>query len=144
MSGLTLEQFADRLGEIMQVIMRASLKDQTNFFAKMNLTMSQFMMLSLLCKRGQTKMSDFAGVLNVTTAALTGMADKLVKEGYVARLSDPQDRRVVMISATAKGKKIVERMDEHRKGQIINMFGRVSENDRQEYLRILERIKSNL
>lgn len=144
MSNLTLEQFADRLGEIMQELMRASVKDQANIFAKMNLSMSQFMMLSLLCKRGTSRMSDLAGVLNVTTAALTGIADKLVREGYVVRSSDPKDRRVVMISCTVKGKKIVRELEDHRKGHIIRMFGAISEKEREDYLNILEHIRSHL
>lgn len=144
MESMTIDRFADRLGEIMEELMQASLKDRANFFHKMKMSMSQFMMLGLLCRRGQTRMSDLARVLNVTTAAVTGIADRLVRDGYVKRSSDPKDRRVVIIGCTAKGQRVVNEMERHRKEHVIKMFGKVSEKERNDYISILEHIRSHL
>ncbi len=49
-------------------------------------------------------MSETAATLGITTGTLTVAIDRLVRKGYVARRRDSEDRRVVRISLTKKGK----------------------------------------
>ena len=49
-------------------------------------------------------MSELANRLNVTQGAVTQMATRLEKKGYVIRTKDTQDKRVTTISLTEKGK----------------------------------------
>ena len=53
---------------------------------------------------GNPTMSELANRLNVTQGAVTQMATRLEKKGYVIRTKDTQDKRVTMISLTEKGK----------------------------------------
>lgn len=50
-------------------------------------------------------MTSVAKALAVTTGTLTISVNSLVKKGYVDRVRSEEDRRVVLISLTAKGKK---------------------------------------
>ncbi len=49
-------------------------------------------------------MSETAARLAITTGTLTVAVDKLVRKGYVERLRDEADRRVVRVRLTRKGK----------------------------------------
>ena len=49
-------------------------------------------------------MSETAARLEITTGTLTVAVDKLVKKGYVERLRDEADRRIVRVCLTRKGK----------------------------------------
>lgn len=53
-------------------------------------------------------MSEVANKLNVTQGAVTQMATRLEKKGYVIRHKDNQDKRVTTISLTEKGKILCE------------------------------------
>lgn len=53
-------------------------------------------------------MSSVAKSLSVTTGTLTISVNSLVKKGYVERVRSEEDRRVVLISLTPKGKKAYE------------------------------------
>ncbi len=53
---------------------------------------------------GSPTMSEVANRLNVTQGAVTQMATRLEKKGYVMRQKDSQDKRVTTISLTEKGK----------------------------------------
>ena len=53
---------------------------------------------------GSPTMSELANRLNVTQGAVTQMATRLEKKGYVMRQKDSQDKRVTIISLTEKGK----------------------------------------
>lgn len=53
---------------------------------------------------GNRTMSETAATLGITTGTLTVAIDRLVRKGYVDRHRDPDDRRVVRIELTKKGK----------------------------------------
>ena len=54
---------------------------------------------------GGNKMSDIAAKLNITVGSLTTSMNSLVKKGYAVRERSEQDRRVVFIHLTLKGRK---------------------------------------
>lgn len=57
---------------------------------------------------GAPTMSEVANRMNVTQGAVTQMATRLEKKGYVIRQKDTQDKRVTTISLTEKGKILCE------------------------------------
>jgi DNA-binding MarR family transcriptional regulator len=82
--------------------------------------------------------------MKVTTAAMTGIVDRLVRDGYLARTDDPQDRRIIKVRVTTKGGDLVGRINQQRRLMIIKIFGKIPETDRHDYLRILMQIKEIL
>ncbi len=144
MSELSLSEFADRISELMPVIMREYMKNQGEEFHKLKITMPQFFVLEFLYRSGECKMGDIAKFINVTTAAVTGIIDRLFRDGYVLRSSDSRDRRIVNIKLTAKGSKMVKNMVEHRKQVSVRMFGMISQGERSQYLSILTSIKDKI
>ena len=53
-------------------------------------------------------MSDIAAKLNITVGSLTTSMNSLVKKGYVTRERGKEDRRVVYISLSEKGRHAYE------------------------------------
>jgi DNA-binding MarR family transcriptional regulator len=137
MNRLCLAEFADRINEIVPVIMKEFTKRQTGELYKTKVTLPQFLILVLLQREGETKMTDLAHMVKVTTAAMTGI-------GYAVRAYDPQDRRIIKVKATTKGSQLVKKVNEERRKMIIKIFGKLSESDRTDYLRILTQIKEAL
>jgi len=56
---------------------------------------------------GGVKMVELAVNTKTTTANMTGTVDRLEKFGLVERHRDVYDRRIVLVSATDKGKDLV-------------------------------------
>lgn len=144
MATLSLEQFADKMAEVMPVMMREFFRNQPSRFYKTRVTMPQFVVLDILYRSGETNMTDLAHHIFVTTAAVTGIVDRLVRDGYVRRASDPEDRRIIKVVLTQKGAGVVRDALEKRKRMTMKIFAVVSQRDRNEYLRILERIRGCL
>lgn len=70
---------------------------------------------------GRPTMSEMAERLNVTQGAITQMATRLEKKGYVVREKSSTDRRQTTISLTEKGKTLCAEhiafdSEEHRRG----------------------------
>jgi DNA-binding MarR family transcriptional regulator len=144
MSGLTLTQLADRVGELMPAISREFLRSQTMDFYKVKITLPQCVILGTLDKNEESNMSELAKGMNVTTAAMTGVIDRLVRDGYVTRENDPDDRRVIKVRLTAKGDKVAKMLHEHRRQMTMKLLGVLSEQEREDYLKILTRIKDGI
>lgn len=56
---------------------------------------------------GSTRMVDIALDLGVTGRTLTSMVDALEKQGLLARLPDPADRRAIQLELTESGEAMV-------------------------------------
>ena len=68
-------------------------------FLDINLT--NLRCLGMLLGSGPTAAKDIASSLNLTRGAITSVIDILESRGLAERLSDPDDRRGVLIAATA-------------------------------------------
>lgn len=139
-----LKDFADKMNEIMPVVMREISKLQANELYKGKITLPQFFILEYLGRKSEAKMTDLASFMKVSTAAMTGFVDRLVRDKYVVRSSNLKDRRIVTIQLTKQGSQLVKKINEQRRQMFIKMFGRINEADRQDYLRILMQIRDNL
>ena len=54
--------------------------------------------------------SEFANRANVTRATITGLLDRLEREGLVTRKAHPSDRRMLTVHLTEPGKALIERI----------------------------------
>lgn len=69
-------------------------------------------LLMQLCG-GPQSMSLLARGMQITKQQMTVMADKMIAMDIVRRVNDPNDRRVVLLEATEKGRELL--MESHRK-----------------------------
>ena len=85
-------------------------------------------------------MTSVAKSLSVTTGTLTISVNSLVKKGFVERVRSEEDRRVVLISLTEKGKQIYMK---HKKFHDDLVAGIVDQLDEQEKV-LLKKVLLNL
>lgn len=75
------------------------------------------------------KMGDLSQQLMVSNGNVTGIIDRLVKEGLVARNPVETDRRAFLIKITPKGAALMEEMADAHLAWIDDLFDTVSEPD---------------
>ncbi len=141
---MPLSEFADKLNEIMPVLMREFVRMQPAEVYKGKITLPQISILQHLNSQDPVKMTDIANFMKVTTAAATGIINRLVNSGYVLRVLDEKDRRVIKVKITPKGLLLMKKLALERRKTVIHLFSKVSEQDRRDYLRILTRIKDTI
>jgi DNA-binding MarR family transcriptional regulator len=137
-------EFADRMNEIMPIIMREFARRQADELYKGKITLPQLLILDFLNNQSESNMTDLAHFMRVSTAAMTGIIDRLVKYGYVLRSADSDDRRIIRIKLTPGGQELLKKINQQRRQMIIKIFDKLSEGDRKDYLRILMQIKDIL
>lgn len=85
-------------------------KHIAEFLAQYGVTMTQsFILFSLLENDGST-LSEIGLRAQIDNSSLTTMVDKLEKEGLVERRLSTQDRRVVTLYLTDKGRKLAQKV----------------------------------
>ncbi|WP_234340309.1 MarR family winged helix-turn-helix transcriptional regulator [Gorillibacterium timonense] len=109
-----------------------------------SMNQTQFRVLYMLHKHGPQNVSQLACCLTLTSAAITGATDYLLSGGYVEKTRDEDDRRVVTISLSDKGEKLVKEFLENQREVIEAHFKVLSEEDIQHLKRIFGILNAEL
>ena len=83
------------------------------------------------------KVSDLSMQMQITPGAVTHMLNSLEEGGYIERLADPADRRVVLVKLTDKGKHTVEALKAKFLEKLTGLVGFLGEQDVRELLRLV-------
>ncbi len=106
----SLKADAVRLADFVLFAQRGCILNLSKELNRGNLSYSQFFLLTYLSSEEYLTMSDIAAKMAHSTAAATGLVDRIEKLGYVERAHASEDRRKIMVRITAKGTEFVSHM----------------------------------
>jgi DNA-binding MarR family transcriptional regulator len=131
--------------EINDQILEAIFKMMRNFKGAMSensdhshLTMLQCQALECIKKKVGTHMGDISSHFATTMPTATALVDKLITAKLVQRENDAKDRRIVKISLTKQGDKMLIEMKKQRASKMKELLSYLSKQDKLELLRILK------
>ncbi len=140
----SLESFADRMGEIFPVLMREIFRYENNYLTRGQITPPQLWTLGRLVKAKSCQMHELAQWMNLRFSSATGLVDRMVKQKLVARRRDDEDRRVVWVDITPKGRRIFQQIWKQKREGIIKLYARLSAVERTRYMEILNKLVQSL
>lgn len=79
-------------------------------FAPYGITPTQSFVLFDLIRNDGSSVKDIAARIQLDSPAVTGVIDRLVKEGLVRRQEDPSDRRSLQIYLTSRGRELARQL----------------------------------
>ena len=92
-------------------LIRAS---EAHIFKKHQLTPTQFSVLETLYSKGDLRIQDLIDSILATSGNMTVVIRNMVRDGWITRETDPEDRRAYLVSITDAGrKKIEEALPDH-------------------------------
>jgi DNA-binding MarR family transcriptional regulator len=112
--------------------------------ARNNASLGTWIVLNALSEQGSVSQSLVASHAHVEGATITHHVDRLEVLGLVRRQIDPADRRVRRIETTPEGKRLHKRLLAEMRKFEAKLFDGLSEDDRVELRRLLDRIGANL
>jgi DNA-binding MarR family transcriptional regulator len=107
---------------------------------RLGVTSPQYNIVMVIARTGAAKgvsVSEVATRLNVTGAFVTNEVKKLVKAGLIAKKSNPDDGRGVLLSLTPAGYTQVRALEPHLLMVNNRLFGTLSKSDFQDLARIV-------
>lgn len=94
-----------------------------------NLSRIQIVMLKILYQQGALPQSDLAFLTERDKASLTRLINTMEKKNLVARIPNPDDKRINMVHLTTNGEKLLTEVRPIMKRIIGEMQNGLSEND---------------
>jgi DNA-binding MarR family transcriptional regulator len=106
------------------------------------LTTSQFFLLIALYEENGILISKLAEKVALDKATLTGIIDRLERDGFVERRDDPKDRRAIRVYLTPKAESLREELLEiyHRNNS--RFLSVLSEEEREVFERVVQKLES--
>ncbi|MEJ2871239.1 MarR family transcriptional regulator [Actinomycetospora sp. OC33-EN08] len=110
------------------------------------LTFVQFQILRRLqlAPSGSARMTDLADSIVISRSGLTYQADKLERDGLVARVPSPDDERSVVISVTDAGRALVGTVLPGHEEVVTRMLFEPLSHDADALTRILEPVRDHM
>ncbi|MGV2829169.1 MarR family winged helix-turn-helix transcriptional regulator [Myxosarcina sp. GI1(2024)] len=106
-AAIASRQCADKIMKVIPAIthfLRNEVRQyETQKHEKPQLSLSQLRILCFLDRHPQSSLSDVAEFLDVTRPTTSGAIERLVQQGLVDRVHDPQERRRILLSLTSAG-----------------------------------------
>ncbi len=90
---------------------------------------ARYRALGVLLKSGPQSMSEIGRRLYISKPYMTALSDTLISEGLVDRVQGVEDRRVIQLSITPKGKKHLREFLESFKKDLGSLLGDLSNED---------------
>ncbi len=127
-SGASVRADADRLADFVLFTQRSCILNLTPELNKGNVSFPQFFLLTYLSSEEYLTMSDIAKKMGHSTAAATGLVDRLEKLSYVERGHAAEDRRKIMVRITSKGIELVSKMRTEIANDLANILAGMDED----------------
>lgn len=100
----------EKLADFVLFTQRSCILNLATELNKGKVSFPQFFLLTYLSSEEYLTMSDIAKKMGHSTAAATGLVDRLEKLSYVERVHAAEDRRKIMVRITDAGIKLVVQM----------------------------------
>ena len=105
---------------------------------------SFYHILKVLKKRGELPMSEIGRLVYISKSNMTSLIDKLVEDGLAERLPDENDRRVINIALTDKGKDLLKDWRKYSNTEIKMNLSTLSNEDLEKFYESIENIRDIL
>jgi DNA-binding MarR family transcriptional regulator len=111
---------------------------------RLGLTGPQVTALKLLEELDALSLSDLSKRMSAKNSTMTGLVDRMVRDGLVDRQRSDDDRRVVQIQLTAHGRKLASKIPVTSMEIFSRALRSLSAHDRLELTQILKRLAAQV
>jgi len=122
---------ADRLADFVLFTQRSCILNLSSELSKGSLSFPQFFLLTYLSSEDYLTMSSIAKKMGHSTAAATGLVDRLEKLGFVERVHAAEDRRKIMVRITQQGVELVKDMHGRIATDLSSIMAEMDEDEAQ-------------
>ena len=132
---------AEKLADIFTVMQRSFILHLSKELTRGNVSFPQYLLLGFLSQQElPLTMTEVAQRMRHTTAAATGLVDRLERLGYARRQVSETDRRKVLVHITPKGIQLVSQVRQDMIGNLMRLMGHLDPTEQCTWVRIYEKI----
>jgi DNA-binding MarR family transcriptional regulator len=139
----------DRTGEavrlsdlFVQILYKTLSKRVVDDLTDAKVSLPQMQALRFIWLHRRVLVGNLAEGLSISYPSATNMIHRLVRQKLVERITNPNDRREVEVSLTARGHGLMERVESERVSRMQAVLGKMEPHEREAMLRGLHRFIS--
>ena len=111
---------------------------------KVDLTSSQIKIMASFFHQSTFTMTEMSRLHGVSFSTMTSMVDRLIKGGLLERQRDDEDRRIVLVRLSTKGKKMVAYLMRARKQNLEKFLCELNEDEVREFVKSIENVARHM
>ena len=134
----------ERLADFIMQMQRCFVQHLSEELSRGQVSFPQFFLLGHISAGDSLSMSAIADKMTHTTAAATGLVDRLENLGYVQRMHASDDRRKVLVRITPKGVDLVGRIRQDIVAKLALVTGILAPEEQTTWLHIYEKIHAHI
>ncbi len=142
--GEEIKEYVNQVIALLPDLAKAFRTDEPQEVLHMDISLPEIFVLRQLSSNEEPTMSELGRSISMDLSTLTRTVDKLVEKEFVVRKPDPEDRRVVRVTITAEGRKIINRFEVQRKKHIESILRQMTSQERKDLLKIFKTLHSRI
>jgi DNA-binding MarR family transcriptional regulator len=113
----------------------------TQRLVKQDVSMTHLHIMWLLEHHSDLTMGHLADMLDVSLSNATGLIDRMEERGFVERVRVPDDRRIVQVRLSAKGRAVLEDVEVLKSTMLRRVLGRLDRSQLERLATTLEDVR---
>ena len=143
-SASNLSEFSRQVVGVMPLLVREFAKREDNELTRGKISCPQLVALEHVSRQGRATVTEIANILSVKASSASVLLDRLFREKMLVRESDSDDRRLVWLKSTPRGRKVVAQIMVQKRRSIQEIFSTLSASERAQYLKVLLKLKTKI
>ncbi|WP_408007581.1 MarR family winged helix-turn-helix transcriptional regulator [Pseudalkalibacillus sp. A8] len=133
------QQLIWKLEKSFRITFRMFRKEINNLFED-ECTSTEFTYMKFIMEKEEVMTSMLSQEFNVATSHITAVTDRLVKRGFVTRKRAENDRRVIYLCITEKGRELVNSLEVKKHHYMEGKFQNLSDDEMQTLVKLFSKI----
>jgi DNA-binding MarR family transcriptional regulator len=107
--------------------------------SRMNTSPHESRAVGILSREGPLLMSELAKSMEIPLSSATNLVNRLVEKGHVARERSEDDRRIVRVTLTSSGKRLMQKLDHFRLEASRHALSRLNAGEQRSLIELLRK-----
>ena len=120
------EKLIEEIVQLQRQVSHTIVQYGPEVWMELSLTIAQLKSLFFIDAEGGTNFRKLATALRVTPPDVTRIVSRLVEQGLVSRRENPEDRRMLLLQSTKKGKALLARLRDSRTAHMSHILACLS------------------
>ena len=131
---------AEKLADIFTSLERCFVLTLSKELSRGNVSFPQYCLLGFLAQQPHLTMTEIAQHMRHTTAAATGLVDRLEKLGHVRRTHGIADRRKILVEITLSGAALVHEARDDMVCNLVKIMAHLTKVEQKMWVQIYEKV----
>lgn len=136
-----IDRYTVEIESLLHTVGSLTKRQQREIMTNMDITPPQADALLALQEYGALAMGELCQKLGTACSTATDLIDRMERNGFVERVRDTNDRRVIRLKITDKGTEVIERVVEASRAHLTEQLQEMDLADKERLIQSLEQLQ---